>query len=276
MDRTPYAAVVLASAVAAIAVLQRPVWAGETGPHAPPGTTPHEEPPPAPPQAEKPWGVSLDLTRHSKYVWRGITVTDEPVLQPAITFGCGNLSASVWANIDTTDSSGDRWQANEVDYTLDYAFGWKAFKFSVGAVFYQFPSAHCADTVEVYGAVGLDVPLAPTVTLYQDVDEHDGQYVVLSVGHTFEDVWKPCQGVALSVDLGASAAWGSRKHNRFYYGAGSGWADATASLGLPIKIGDHLTVTPAAHYSYILDPDVAEALGDRDVFWGGLALSVSF
>jgi len=78
-----------------------------------------------------------------------------------------------------------------------------------------------------------DVPASPTLTVYQDLDEHDGQYLTISVGHTFDDVWKPAADVTMSVDLAASLAWGSRKHNHFYYGPGSGWTDATVSLGLP-------------------------------------------
>jgi hypothetical protein len=189
---------------------------------------------------------------------------------------CGNLIASIWANFDTTDTNGDRWQANEIDYTLDYSFSWKFLDLSVGAIFYQFPHTSAPATVEAYGGVGLNVPLSPTVTLYQDLDEHDGQYVTLSIGHTFEDVWKPREDVALSVNLGATAAWGSPKHNRFYYGAGGGWADATVSLGLPVRVGDHLTVTPAVHHSWIINHRIAAAVGDRDALWGGLALSVAF
>jgi len=125
-------------------------------------------------------------------------------------------------------------------------------------------------------ALGADVPTSPTLTVYQDLDEHDGTYMTLGFGHTFEDVWKPADDVSISVDLGATVAWGSRKHNEFYYGPGGGWTDATVTVGLPIAIGEHLTVTPYASHMWILDDGIRSALGRGDAFWAGLSVTVSF
>jgi uncharacterized protein (TIGR02001 family) len=223
------------------------------------------------------FSLSLDVTWASKYVWRGIAVTDDPVVQPSVTASWGGLSLNVWANLDTTDVNDFEGQFLEVDYTLGYSWTWGDFAFSVGAIHYQFPQAHAFDTTEVYAAVGLDVPTSPTLAVYQDVDEADGTYITLSFRHTFEDVWKPSESVAVSVDVGASVAWGSGKHNAFYYGStGSGWADATVSLGLPIAIGEHVTVTPAVNYSWILDDGISSSLGADDHFWAGVTLTFAF
>jgi len=236
-------------------------------------------PPPSLAGAESETGLlfDLDLAWNSKYVWRGINVTEDPVLQPAITFGYGDLSLNVWANLDTTAVNDYEWQANEIDYTLDYSASWEKMNFSVGGIFYQFPGLHDVDTVEVYGAVGLDVPSSPTLTVYQDLDEHDGTYMVLSFGHTFEDVWKPSSAVRMGVDVGMSFGYGTRKHNLFYYGAdASGWADATVTLGLPFAIGEHVTVTPAVHHSWILSDGLSDALGEDSAFWAGVSVAVTF
>ncbi len=221
-------------------------------------------------------GFEADLTWNSKYVWRGIEVTEDPVLQPSLTLSYGGLSLNVWANLDTTDVNDFRWQANEVDYTLDYTFEVDILSVSVGAIHYAFPEAHVFDTTEIYLGLGLDVPTAPSLTVYQDLDEHDGTYLLLAFGHAFEDLWQPTEGVSVSAELGASFAWGSRKHNQFYYGAGAGWADATLSLGMPIAIGDHLTITPAVTNSWILDDDISRALGEDSVFWGGVSVTLSW
>jgi hypothetical protein len=227
--------------------------------------------------AKKPWACDGDLTYNSKYVWRGIKVTEDPVLEPSITFGCGDLSLNVWANLDTTAVNDYEWQANEIDYTLDYSTTWKNLNLSLGGIFYQFPGAEDVDTVEAYGAVGLDIPTAPKLTVYQDLDEHDGTYMVLSFGHTFEDVWKPSESVRMGVDLSTRFAYGTRKHNLFYYGSdASGWADARVSLGLPFAIGDHVTVTPAIHHLWILSDGLSRALGEDSVFWAGVSVAVAF
>lgn len=231
----------------------------------------------APDTSQKPWFLESDLTWNSKYVWRGINVTEDPVLQPSITFGYGDLSLNVWANLDTTAVNDYEWQANEIDYTLDYSTSWEKLNFSVGGIFYQFPGAEDVDTVEAYGAIGLDVPSSPRLTVYQDLDEHDGTYLALSFGHTFEDVWKPSESVRMGVEVGTSFAYGTRKHNLCYYGADtSGWADAMVSLGLPFAIGDHVTVTPAIHHSWILSDGLSDALGEDSVFWAGVSVAVSF
>lgn len=224
-----------------------------------------------------PWALSFDFTYNSKYVWRGIDVTEDPVFQPSVTVGYEGLSMNVWANIDTTDTNDFEWQALEIDYTLDYSFSYEMLNFSVGGIHYQFPQAHVFDTTEVYAGVGLDVLTVPTLTVYQDLDEHDGTYVVLAFSHSFADVWQPAENVSMSVDLATSFAWGSEKHNEFYYapGVGSGFADGTVSVGLPFQIGEKVTLTPAASYAWFFDDDLG-AVGNRDAFWAGLTLGVSF
>ena len=52
---------------------------------------------------EKPWSIDAALDYNSKYVWRGILVTDDPVLQPSITFAFKGFSLNIWANMDLTD-----------------------------------------------------------------------------------------------------------------------------------------------------------------------------
>jgi hypothetical protein len=230
----------------------------------------------APPAAEKDWSLDLDLTYNSKYVWRSIQVTPDPVLQPAVTVGYKGLSLNVWANMDTTDVHSNENQFNEIDYTLDYSFDWDKVTVSVGAIHYMFPQLHVADTTEAYVGIGLKVPASPKLTVYQDLDEHDGTYLALAFGHTFEDVWKPTKDIRMGVDLGVTFAWGSRKHNQFYYGAGAGWADTTVHLGLPLKIGEHVTITPAVNYMWLLDDGITESLGDGNAFWAGVTFRYSF
>jgi len=226
--------------------------------------------------AAKPWSVTLDFTYNSKYVWRGIEVTSDPVMQPSITAAYQGLSFNVWTNIDTTDVNSYEWQSNEIIYTLDYSFTWKYVNFSVGANHYAFPQAHVGDTTEVYFGIGSALMGRPTVTFYQDVDEHRGTYIVLSMGHTFENVWQPCANLSMGVDVSGSIAWGSKKHNTYYYGTRDAWTDAVLSLGLPFAIGEHVTITPAIHGSMVLDKSVRDALADKGSFWGGITVAFSF
>lgn len=223
------------------------------------------------------FAMTLDLTYNSLYIWRGINTTDGPVFQPSLELSYGGLTASFWGNLETTDVTGNRNDFTEVDYTLDYSWSWKKLNLSVGVIYYQFPEAQTLSTTEVYVGVGLDVLLSPTITVYQDLHRADGTYASLSIGHTFEDVWKPSRNVAVSVEAGASIGYASSRYNRYYYGsAGAAFTDALLSLGLPIQIGEHLTITPAINYSALLAPGIQNAMSDDNNFWGGVSVTYSF
>lgn len=227
--------------------------------------------------------VALDLAYNLKYIWRGINLVDDPVFQPSASASWRGLTLSVWGSMETTNynlypgygsTAGD---FTEIDYTLDYSWSCGKVNLSGGVIHYQFPNTGISSTTELYLAAGLDVPLAPTVTVYQDVDEADGTYATLSLGHTLEDVWKPAEGISMSVDLSASVGFGSSDHNGFYYGTGdAGFTDATLSAGLPFKLGERLTLTPSINYSALLDSDLRSGMARDDNLWAGISLGLSF
>lgn len=82
----------------------------------------------------------------------------------------------------------------------------------VGIIKYRFPNTPAPGTRELFARVGLDaLPLAPTVTRYQDIDEADGAYASVAVGHTVP-------AGTVSIGLSASAGWGSAGDNGWYFG----------------------------------------------------------
>lgn len=240
-----------------------------------------ETPIPAPEEAVKDWAARLDLSYSTKYVWRGIVIVDAPVAQGTAAFSWKGLTLSAWGNMDITrenrypghgDSSGD---VTEVDLTADYSFEWRMFNFSVGVINYQFPNTAFDTTTEVYGAVGLNAPLSPRLTVYHDVDEANGTYAALSAGHRFENVVEPLPNVSVSADLAASVGAGSSKCNRFYYGhRHAGLTDAKVTAGLPIRFGEYATVTPSVSYSSLLDGGIRRGVRKDDNVW--VAVTVAF
>ncbi len=227
-------------------------------------------------EEEKPWSVELGADYNSKYVWRGILVTDDPVLQPSITFAFKGFSFNIWANMDLTSVNGNNDEINEVDYTLDYSGDAGPIGYSVGAIYYDFPNTDFAATTEVYAGVGLDVPLSPTLTVYRDVDEVDGFYVTLDVSHSFENVVIFSETAGMGIDLGAQIAWGDDDYNDGYFGAGSGFNAVTLTAGLPIAIGDHLSITPGVNYTYLIDSEIRDAVEDENNFWAGVGVGLAF
>jgi len=229
-------------------------------------------------EEEKPWSIELGADYNSKYVWRGILLTDDPVLQPSITFAFKGFSLDIWANMDLTDVNGNNDEINEVDYTLDYSGEAGPIGYSVGVIYYDFPNTDFASTTEVYTGIGLkDVPLTPTLTVYRDVDEVDGFYVTLDVSHSFENVVTFSETAAMAVDLGAQVSWGDSDYNSGYLGVDDdGFNTLTLTAGLPFAIGDHLTITLAVNYTCLVDGDIRDTTSDEDNFWAGVSVGLSF
>lgn len=66
--------------------------------------------------------VGADAAVMSKYVWRGILLTDDPVLQPSLTVGCLDVSINILGSMDLTDVNDNGKEFNELDFTIDYSF----------------------------------------------------------------------------------------------------------------------------------------------------------
>ncbi len=261
-------------ALAAGVMLVGGAWAAQPQAEQPVVETPAPE---APEAGGKDWSVGLDLTYKSHYVWRGINLTDDPVFQPSLTFAWKGLSVNFWGNMDLTDVNGNRREFNEADVTVSYGGEAGSVSYEVGVIRYHFPNTPFPGTTEVYGAVGLDLPLSPTLTVYYDCDEADGYYATLGVGHTFEDLVTLSETCSMSCEVSASVAYADADYNAFYFGvADSAFVDALVSIGFPVAIGDHVTITPSASYSNILDGTLAAAAGKQSNWWTGITLGFAF
>jgi hypothetical protein len=223
----------------------------------------------------------------SKYIWRGQLLNDDYVMQPSVGVSYGGLSASVWGNMDMTDYHDNDWEFTEYDWTVGYSDkvpGVDILKYSVGAIYYHFPSSSFS-TTEVYGGIGLDVPLSPMVTLYRDIDEGDCSYVALSVSHSIEKICELSSDMPVGMSMSASMGWGNEAYNKYYWGVeDSALNDLTLSVGFPVPVLGW-TVTPSVNYVTLLDSDIRSAdtyetgytnKRGSDYLFTGLTLSKSF
>ena len=158
--------------------------------------------------------VGADLGLFSGYVWRGVSLTNRPVGQPNVyvAFPAGNASVTVggWANVDLGryDDTDDFSQSGGVSsFNLSEFDPWAEVSLPVGkatltggVVGYVFPNDFGVtddfNTWEVYGKVGLGVPLSPKLAVYYDFDKVNGAYIEGSVGHSLP------LGSSLSLNLG--------------------------------------------------------------------------
>jgi hypothetical protein len=253
------------------------------------GTIHKKELPEVPTVQTPSFSTTVSACFMSKYVWRGQLLNDDYVFQPSVGLSYGGLSASLWGNLDMTDYHDDNGEFTEYDWTIGYADklpGVDILKYSVGVIYYHFPST-TVSTTEVYGGLGLDVPLSPTVTIYRDVDEIKGTYVAFSVSHSVEKIFELSSDMPVGMTASASVGWGNKTYNKGYWSNSddssksvdsSALNDLTLGLGFPVPVMGW-TFTPSVNYVTLLNSDVrkADTYATRsDYFFTGLTLSKSF
>lgn len=229
------------------------------------------------------YAAGADIAFASKYVWRGIRVVDEPVVQPAMTLGIGGFAFNAWGNLDLTDINGSQGDFSEIDYTFSYDQSLDAVSLGGGVIFYTFPGF--PTTTELYGGVTLDaVPASPSATVYVDVDEtragsgSAGVYLLLGAGHSFPT----SSTVVPSIDLSGTFSFANDGFTNFYYDptVGGGPHDASLTLSVPFVIDDNWSASAFVTYSGLVSDDIRAAQytgpGDADTVWGGATLSLSF
>jgi hypothetical protein len=225
----------------------------------------------APAEAPKLSGsASVDVM--SRYVWRGMTLSNKFVVQPSIGITYEGFGANIWGNYDT-----DLSKSTEVDYTLSYNFSVDKLSLGVGYIYYALVGV--PDTQEIYFSVGYDTILKPTLTYYQDIQEGKGGFLVASIGHSIE------LSKDVNLNLGASASYNFKnavmgfdrngnKFNNLYN------AEVSASVNIPVSKA--IVVTPKAAYSFALSNDAKDAIsgfsvdGKKNIFYGGVNLTLSF
>ena len=225
--------------------------------------------------------VSADIM--STYVWRGQTLSNAFVIQPAVSVSYGVFGASIWGNYDsdkvetTSGSDSGHGEFNEMDFTLSYARTVSNFTVGGGYIYYAFDGAN--DTQEVYLSGTYNGMFSPALTVYYDYDEGNGAFVIASVSHAFDLPQK------MSLKLGASASYNIRnkimgvdedgeRFSNFYNG------ELTSSLVIPLT--DHISVTPKVAYSFPLSSEAKDAISaisndnKKDIVYGGINLTLSF
>ena len=218
----------------------------------------------------------------SKCIWRGQNLDDDPVLQPSIGAGYGGFTATIWGNLELTNINCNSSDLFEIDYSLDYSAavpGIEGIGYSLGVIYYDFPGTATPDTTEIYWGLSFDLPLSPSVTIYHDVDEAEGSYVSLAVGHSTEKIVELGPDVPVGAEISASLGWASASYNKYYWGTDQiKLNDLALSVSFPVALGDW-TLTPSLNYVTLVSDDIrdTDAYGtDSDFFVAGVGFSKNF
>jgi hypothetical protein len=243
------------------------------------------------------YSASADAALVSKYIWRGQRLTNDWSLQPAVALNAwGNMDLTAVNDFNPGDprsGSGDglKGKFTEIDYTVSYDYSFDTVSVGAGTIFYTFPERF-ASTTEIYGSISLDtLPLAPSATIYIDVDETSasgdtGAYFLFGAGHSIalnHDIFS-------SLDLSGSLGFANAGFTDFYYGVDEAGAhDASITASLPININDNWSAGVWVTYSGLMGSEkrAAQFQDPRepvrptgatyaDTVWGGFSLNLSF
>jgi len=215
----------------------------------------------------------------SNYVWRGIRLSDGFVIQPTAGVTYEGFGMNLWSNMDFDTRPTT---INETDFTLNYSRELGAVGFDAGYIYYGVPSA---DTQELYLGVSYDTLLSPSCTVYWDMDQGQGGFLSLGIGHSF-----PIQGMT-AIDLGFTlnvnldnAVMGADADGNEFTGLYNG--EIGVSAGFEYK---GITFTPMLAVTFALSDDAETAIkgldlsddglagnGESTLVYGGLNASVSF
>ncbi|MFC1761864.1 hypothetical protein ACFL6U_07260 [Planctomycetota bacterium] len=207
--------------------------------------------------------VELGADIFDKYVWRGQQVGNQGVIQPSATIGTKGYSFNVWGNMPMTknDASGQAWNFQELDYTLDYSGTYEGFNYSAGYIYYTYPRTSDTTAQEIYGAVGMDTFLSPTLSIYKGTYGVSGFYINLAAEHSLELT------ETLSLDLASSLGWGDNQYNKSYFsGAPAGLNDLVLSAALPVDVGG-VTLVPSLSYVTLVNNKVRQGHTPKSDNW---------
>lgn len=258
------------------------------------------------------WGVDLPI--HSRYLWRGLALSHRnPVFQPDIWLGYGQLKLTLWSNFDLK-----RWTFDQVNLIADYTGYIYRFCYSLGVTHYSYfhqghysPSfaacTHCScgnscnnftpefvteftqcgtplpTTTELYFGIGFKAWLEPTLTLFYDVQAIHGWALTLGLSHTFDDALFLFCRYPVDAVLAGAISYRSKDYNKVYYCACSdGFTDAELSLSFPYqKIFCYkntvMTLTPYICGTTLVDSEIRRGSPHNKVnFAYGLNLSLQW
>jgi hypothetical protein len=226
---------------------------------------------------------SGDLTFNSIYMWRGIMLDGDPVVQPGFYVNTkdsklGKLKFGFWMSRDMENR--DLLKSSETDYIVDYTYSFKETAVSLGHTYYDFPDALPTDgapkgfSKEFYAGLSFpNIVLAPSVYYYYDYGKKEegggqGSYTVLNLAYS-----KPFKVKDIPMSLDVSGHVGH--NNKLYYRSKGG--DAAASCGVTIPLTSNLSCKPNINYSLPWGNISDKGNGNqKSRFYSGVYLSYSF
>ncbi len=225
--------------------------------------------------------VTGSTSFYSQYMWRGMRLDNDYVLQPSLTVNAFNgWSLNVWGSYDV-DNSADALNSNETDTTLTYTkkfeglsllgYDFKPISVTVGHVYYDFPGTNTFAKEAVLG-FAYDTFLSPTFTWYHDYSREsqgggDGDYLMLCASKSLEIN----KNYGVTLDLSGHVGYNK---GDFILGEGG---DVLLTSGITVPITQNLKFSPTINYAIPFGNYTEEKNGEKESeFYWGSTLNYTF
>lgn len=111
------------------------------------------------------------------------------------------------------------------------------------------------------------------MNLYTGNNSFSGTYATVGVTHAVSSQLAGLQEVELNAEL----SFGDARSNNFYFGSSkAGFAELQLTASTSIDLGDRLSLTPALHYSTLLDRGLLAGQPRRTNLWMSISLGFKF
>jgi len=237
--------------------------------------------------------IGADVGLLSAYVWRGLTFSNKPVIQPDLWINVSGLTVGGWLSIEpgTYDGTNDISEGGGVGSGVREFDGWVEYgrttanvTWKAGWIIYVFDMNDAGftkqfDTHELYGQVSVGgLPITPTVYASYDLDKVKGAYIQPSL--TYGVKASPLVTINLGALAGISAGQGVSATDASANFLGNGLTHVDLSASTSIAAGA-VSIAPSFHVQINRDRFTKftgaepQNLDKGTKFWAGVTLSWS-
>lgn len=230
---------------------------------------------------EERFEVEADINFCTDYLWRGLIINDDYVLQPSLALAksvgqSGLLFFNVWGNYDLTDAVVTKNAFSEIDFIASYILSLGPLRFETGVIHYTFPDTSNKATSEIFLSTSYElgkIPLTLNLSGYYDFDEIKGFYGSVKAESEISFL------ESLSLNLGISAGFGSSQYNLGYFGLSSfSFVDLIVSGELNYAFSESLSVSAGMQNMALLNDSLQNTVSgtEKRKLTGSLGLRIEF
>jgi|WetSurMetagenome_2_1015567.scaffolds.fasta_scaffold106140_2 hypothetical protein len=216
------------------------------------------------------YGAELEAT--SRYVWRGIELTDGAAAQPLVWASLGGFTLSGWGDMPLEGTNSGVF--DEADVTLGYSAAWGKLKIEpalTGYYYYHQPDAPNSGEITLTFTYPVG-PVELSLEHDQDVVEYSGAYF-----DTLAATWTGAKsGGGLTPAAQLAFGFGSAKFNEANIGPSvSGLNFVMADFGVTYESSGAFYARAHLCVLTTVDDAIADELPSGDLVFGGVVLGLA-